>query len=110
MPHKCQPFGGNQFLQDDLERKADRVGQQGVLLGIGAGADDGVGQVRLERLFPACRERASSRERSMSRHSRLVIVVSHPARFSTSPAPLRLSRSQVSWTASSASDSEPSIR
>jgi hypothetical protein len=37
-------------------------------------------------------------------------VVSHPARFFTSLVSLRLSRSQVTWTASSASASEPSMR
>ncbi len=37
-------------------------------------------------------------------------VVNHPPRFSTSPDSERLSRSQVSCTASSASVSEPNIR
>jgi hypothetical protein len=96
----------SQFLQDDLQSQADRVGQQSLPLGIGAGVGaDGGGEVEVERLFSAYRARAEHVQAT-----RLVIVVSHPARFSTSPAPLRLSRSQVSWTASSASDSEPSIR
>jgi len=50
------------------------------------------------------------RDRSMFRQTRATIVVNHPPRFSTPSAPERLSRSQVSWTASSASVSEPSIR
>ena len=37
-------------------------------------------------------------------------VVSQPPRFSTAAASARLSRSHASWTASSASVSEPSIR
>jgi hypothetical protein len=48
--------------------------------------------------------------RSMFRQTRATIVVSHPPRFSISSAPARSTRSQVSWTASFASASEPSIR
>jgi hypothetical protein len=50
------------------------------------------------------------RERSMFSDTRATIVVSQPPRFSTPPAPARLSRSQVSCTASSASLAEPSMR
>lgn len=50
------------------------------------------------------------RERSMFRQILLTIVVSQPPMFSTSPVPERLSRSQASWRASSASLCEPSIR
>jgi hypothetical protein len=42
--------------------------------------------------------------------TRATTVVSQPPMFSTLPASVRLSRSQASWTASSASLSEPSIR
>ncbi len=42
--------------------------------------------------------------------TRATTVVSQPARFSTPPVSARLSRSQASCTASSASLSEPSIR
>jgi hypothetical protein len=42
--------------------------------------------------------------------TRATIVVSQPPRFSTSSVPERLSRSQVSCTASSASLAEPSTR
>src|SRR5438445_1229810 len=54
--------------------------------------------------------RRAVRERSMSKHSRATIVVSHPPRFSTSLGSERLTRSQASCTASSASLPEPSIR
>ena len=54
--------------------------------------------------------RRAVRERSMSRQTRDTTVVSHPPRFSTSAAPDRLRRIQASWTASSASPAEPSIR
>ena len=46
----------------------------------------------------------------MSRHTRATTVVSQPARFCTASASDRLSRSQASCTASSASLAEPSIR
>jgi hypothetical protein len=41
-------------------------------------------------------------------HTRATIVVSHPPRFSTPLVPERLSLSQASWTASSASLRQPS--
>ena len=50
------------------------------------------------------------RERSMFSDTRATIVVSQPPRFSTSSAPERLTRSQASCTASSASLGEPSTR
>jgi len=50
------------------------------------------------------------RERSMFSDTRATTVVSHPPRFSISSVSERLSRSHASWTASSASLSEPSIR
>jgi hypothetical protein len=54
--------------------------------------------------------RRALRERSMFSDTRETTVVSHPPRFSISSASERLSRSQASWTASSASLTEPSIR
>ena len=45
---------------------------------------------------PKGSSRRTLRERSMFRHTRATIVVNHPPRFSTLPAPERLSRSQVS--------------
>ena len=47
------------------------------------------------------------RARSMFSATRATTVVSQPRRFSTSLVSARLSRSQASWTASSASLSEP---
>ena len=46
----------------------------------------------------------------MSRHTRATTVVSQPPRFPTPSVPDRLSRSQDSCTASSASLGEPSMR
>ena len=46
----------------------------------------------------------------MLSETRATTVVSQPPRFSTRLASVRLSRSQASWTASSASLTEPSMR
>src|SRR5262249_33768616 len=54
--------------------------------------------------------RRALRERSIFSDTRATMVVSQLARFSTSSAPARLTRSQASWTASSASLSDPSMR
>src|SRR5215813_6823711 len=54
--------------------------------------------------------RRDLRDRSMSKHTRATTVVNHPPRFSIASASEPLRRSQASWTASSASDGEPSIR
>ncbi len=51
----------------------------------------------------------SLRDCSMFRHTRATTVVSQPPRFSIWLASERLSRSQVSWTASSASPARPSV-
>ena len=62
------------------------------------------------RCAPSGSSRRDLRERSMSRQTRATTVVSQPPRFSTPLVSARLSRSQASCTASSASLSEPSIR
>lgn len=66
------------------------------------------------RTAPSCSGSGSSRrevrERSMSRHVRPTTVVSQAPRFFTSLTSVRLSLNHASWTASSASASEPSIR
>ena len=67
--------------------------------------DDRLGHVNADRLLGR-----TLRERSMFSETRATTVVSQPPRFSTSLVSVRLSRSQASWTASSASLSEPSIR
>src|SRR5262245_2314411 len=46
----------------------------------------------------------------MSKHHPPTTVVNHPPRFSIASASEPLRRSHASWTASSASDGEPSIR
>jgi hypothetical protein len=67
--------------------------------------DDRVGHV-----WPERSSRRVLRDRNMFSDMGAMIVVSHASRFSTSVVSLRLTRSHVSWTASSASLNEPSIR
>ena len=54
--------------------------------------------------------RRDFRDRRKSREIRLITVVSHPRRLTTSVVSVRDSRSQASWTASSASSTDPSMR
>ena len=61
------------------------------------------------RVPRGCSRRAL-RERSMSSETRATTVVSQPARFSTRDGSVRVRRSQASWTASSASLTDPSMR
>ena len=98
---------GAERLEHHQQREPDRVGQQRLVLGVGpvGAVDDRLGHARAERLL-----RRVSRERSMFRETRPTTVVSQPPRFSTVAASVRFSRSHASWTASSASLSEPSIR
>ncbi len=58
---------------------------------------------------PSSTSRCDWRERNMFRHTRETTVVNHASKLSISSS-VRLSRSQASWTASSASLSEPSMR
>jgi hypothetical protein len=54
--------------------------------------------------------RRDVRARSISRHTRATTVVSQRRRLATSSTSARLNRIQVSWTASSASLADPSMR
>jgi hypothetical protein len=54
--------------------------------------------------------RRDARVRSMSRHTRATTVVSHPRKLSTPLTSVRLNRIHASWTASSASPTDPSMR
>ena len=108
--HERHPLGRRQRLQHHQQRQPDRVRQQRLVLRVGPASarrrlDRPSRTLRVQRLLaprPA--------ERSMSRQTRATTVVSQPPRFSTSLVSARLSRSQASCTASSASLAEPSIR
>jgi hypothetical protein len=106
--HERQAFGGRERLEDDQEGEPDGVGEERLVLGFHAplGADDGVRNVRVERHLPM---RPAGPEH-VFKHTRAITVVSHPPRFATSLVSAPLNRSHDSWTASSASLSEPSIR
>ena len=112
--HEGEPLGGSQGLQNDQQRQTDRVGQQRFLLGVASISRPPTRPMRLTVRSGTCASSGSSRrdvrERSMSRQTRPTTVVSHPPRFSTLLVSARLRRSQDSWTASSASLSEPSMR
>ena len=105
--HEREPLRRGQGVEHDEQGEPDRVGQQRLLLRLElpSGLMTGSG-----RCTPKDSSRRVLRDRSMFRQTRATIVVNHPPRFSTSLAPARLRRSQASWTASSASVSEPSIR
>ena len=105
--HEGDALGRGQRVEHDEQREADRVPEQRLLLGVHPvlSAQDRVGM---------CGSRGASRrvlrDRRMFRQTRATTVVSQARRFSISFASVRLSRIQVSWIASSASLSEPSMR
>ncbi len=107
--HEGEPLGGSQGLQHHQQRQTDRVGQERFLLGV-ASAIRTRSTVRSGTCASSGSSRRDVRERSMSRQTRPTTVVSHPPRFSTLLVSARLRRSQDSWTASSASLREPSMR
>jgi hypothetical protein len=99
--HEGDTFGRGELIQDDEQGEPDGIGQEGLVLGVGADRSagrrlgPGAGPVWVERQFGPTRD---------------TTVVSQPPRFSTAPVSDRLNRSQASWTASSASLAEPRIR
>ena len=105
--HVRQPFRRAERLHDDQQPEPDRVGEQRLVLGAGPSAGSMTGS-------GTCGPNGSSgllwRARSMFNDTRATIVVSHAPRLSTPLASARDTLSQASWTASSASVSEPSIR
>ena len=105
--HEREPLGRAERLEHDEQRKADGVGEQCLLLGVASSSRLTIG---CGTCVPSGCSRRDVRERSMSSETRATTVVSHPPRFSTLDVSDRLRRSHASWTASSASLTEPSIR
>jgi hypothetical protein len=105
--HECETFGRGQAIEHHEQGQAVLVGQQGLVFGPEAPLPVTTGS---GRWTPNASSRRRLRDLSMFRQMRATIVVSQPPRFSTSLVSARLARSQASWTASSASVSEPSIR
>ena len=102
--HEGKPFGRRQRFQHHQQRGADGIGHaphraHASSSTTGSGTCGPIGSSRRDL-----------RERSMSRQTRATTVVSQPPRFSTALVSERLSRSQVSCTASSTSLVEPSMR
>ena len=98
--------GGRQRLEHDEQREPDRVGEQRLLLGVGAvvGATTAPAAGRRPVLGRGA-ARAEHVEADAPDHGR-----QPAAEVLDPPASPRLSRSHASWTASSASLAEPSIR
>ncbi len=107
MQDERHSLGGGERLEQHEERQADRVAEEGLVLGIHpVGAiDDRLGYTAGWVLFGR-----ALRARSMFRQTRATTVVNHAPRLSISLSSVRLIRIQASWTASSASEGEPSIR
>ena len=104
--HEREPLGRRERVQHDQQRQPDRVGQHRLVLRAGASGGRGRLGISTERLLAprlaaraACPGRSGRRPWSASRRG------CRPRSVSA-----RLSRSQASWTASSASLGEPSIR
>lgn len=107
MQDEGRPIGGRERVEHHEHGLADRVGRHRLLLRVDSGLvpRDRVGQIASQES-----SRRVPRERSMLSDTRPTTAVSQPPRFSTSRVSVPVSRSQVSWTASSASLKEPSIR
>ena len=105
--HKRQPLGGTQRIQHHEQREPDRVGNQRLLLGPALSS-------RLTTGSGACtsesRSRRARRARSMFKHTRPTMVVSQACTFSTLRGSWPRIRSHASWSASSASLTDPSMR
>ena len=95
-------------IEDHEQREPHGVAEEGLLLGVTAllRPDDGIRHVGVS----SDASPRVLRARSMLRQTRPTTVVSHARRLSTSLVSVRLRRIHVSWTASSASVTEPSIR
>ena len=99
-------LGRGQRVEHDEQRQPDRVGEEGLVLGVES-PDTAVGSGKLGVGGGWGRD---LRAWSMFRQTRETTVVSQPPRLSTPLVSERLKRSQASWTASSASLGEPRIR
>ena len=66
--------------------------------------------LQFTRFFGREEQLAQLSEMLQVRHTRLVTVVNHARRSTIPSPPVRFSRSHASWTASSASSPDPSIR
>ena len=101
-------LGRGESVEDGQQREADRVAEDRLVLGVDA-VPPGC-TIGSATCVSSGASRRVRRERSRFRHTRPTTVVSQARMFSTSLVSVRLSRIQASWTASSASLSEPSIR
>jgi hypothetical protein len=104
--HEGEPLGRGERIEHHEQSQADRVGENRLIGRVGTSLlTNGSGMC-----MPAGSSGRAARERSRLRQTRATTVVSHPPGFCTSSGPEPLRRSQASWSASSASAWEPSIR
>ena len=103
--HERQPLGRSQRVEYHLKRQTDGVGKKRLVLGAGPvlGTDDRVRHMR-EGVLATRRARAKDVQANPRDDRR------QPASFSTPLVSDRSNLSQASWTASSASLNDPSIR
>ena len=106
MQHEGQSLGRGQPLKDDEQRRADRVRQQRLLLWVdGMGDRAARGSRLVQRLLASGTTGPQHVQADVRDDGRQPGPhVAHVADVA------RCSRSHASWTASSASDSEPSMR
>jgi len=104
--HERDPFGRGKLFEHHEHGEADRVGQERFVLRVhpAVAVRDRLVHLRLQR-FLTPRLAGAQHVQAHTCHDRR-----DPPRFPTPLAPERLSRSQDSWTASSASLTEPSMR
>ena len=96
--HEGDPLARGEPVEDDVQRKADGVGERDVVGRIGRGLPGSTSSTGM-----------GVRERSRSRHSRVVTVVSQAGRLSMSASVVCI-RSHACWTTSWASVWSPSTR
>ena len=99
MQHELHTFGGGQAVHHDVQRDADRLGQQDLLLGRRRPTPGFRKVAVVEQLVEVDFDwnlRRVRRLLSMSRQTRLVTVVNQARRSSMPSPPARLNRSQAS--------------
>ena len=122
MQHEREPLGRGEHIQHDQQGPADRVSEHRLVRRIAGGATGAgpawpaAGPVRAACSAASGQESPTGtscrcrRDRRMLSDTRAATVVSQPPRFCSWLLSVPASRSQVSWTASSASVIEPSSR
>lgn len=107
--YERHPLRRGEGVHNDVQREADGIAEESLLSGSLRGSPAASRGSMPTLSSSGCSPR-TPRLQSASRQIRLVTVVSQPRRSSMPSPPVRPSRSHASWTASSASACEPSMR